>query len=142
MESEADRQPLPTVRSPLWAAAGVTWIDNLGSSAALIGVYFVAEHAHGFSPGRLLLLGLLQGATYIVAAWFAGRFTRRFAGPTRAMSTRSMLAWLHVALFAMALLPIVWRSPASIWVLVGVYAPLTGMLWPMVESFLSAGRTG
>jgi hypothetical protein len=129
-------------RSPLWATAALTWVNNLGASAALIGVYFVAEHAHHFTAGRLLALGLLQGSLYIASSLLAGPFTRRFAGPTRALSTRALLALVHVALFASALLPILWQAPAAMWLVVALYATLSGVIWPTLESFLSAGRTG
>lgn len=120
----------------------MTVFDNLGASTALIGVYFVADLAYDFSDRALLLVGLLQGITYIIAALSAGALVRRIAGPNRRLSTRAMLGWLHVILTAVCTLPIVWKSPASIWIVVGVYSALTGVLWPVVESFLSAGRQG
>ncbi|MBL8745131.1 MAG: hypothetical protein JNK58_02115 [Phycisphaerae bacterium] len=129
-------------RSPLWATASVTWIDNLGASTALIGVYFVAKRAYEFTPTSLLLLGLLQGVTYIVAALAAGPLTRALAGRGRALSTRGLLSLLHVVLAVVCALPILIRSPIAMWLVVGLYAPLTGVLWPTIESFLSAGRMG
>lgn len=129
-------------RSPLWATAGVTWIDNLGASTALIGVYFVAKRAYDFTPTALLMLGLVQGVTYIIAAMAAGPITRALAGPGRGLSTRSLLALLHVVLAIVCVIPIALRSPLAMWLVVGLYAPLTGVLWPTIESFLSAGRTG
>jgi predicted MFS family arabinose efflux permease len=134
--------PSESRRTPLWATTGVTWMDNLGATTALIGVYFVAERAYGFTPGTLLLLGLLQGVTYIIAALAAGPLTRRLAGPGRVLSTRALLALLHVLLTIVCALPILLRDPIAIWLVVGLYAPLTGVLWPTIESFLSAGRTG
>lgn len=129
-------------RSPLVATAGVTWIDNLGASTALIGVYFVAKRAYEFTPTMLLLLGLLQGLTYIIASLTAGPLTRALAGPGRGLSTRALLAWLHVMLALVCAIPILIRAPFAMWLVVGLYAPLTGILWPTIESFLSAGRRG
>ncbi|MDX2115865.1 MAG: hypothetical protein SFZ24_09655 [Planctomycetota bacterium] len=129
-------------RSPSWATAGQTWVDNIGASATLIGVYFVAQELHGFSTGQNFVLGLLQGITYITGALSAGPVTRRLAGPGRAISTRAFLAWLHVALFACTQLPLWWSSPTAIWIMVGLFSTLSGVLWPLVESFHSAGRTG
>lgn len=140
--SALSRRAISSARSPLWATAGATWIDNFGASTALIGVYFIAKRAYGFSDGALLMLGLVQGVTYVIAALAAGPLTRRLAGPDRPISTRAMLAWLHVLLSVVCLAPVVLRSPISMWIVVGVYAPLTGILWPTIESFLSAGRTG
>jgi hypothetical protein len=129
-------------RSAQWATLSLSWVDNLGAAAALIGVYFVAESAYKFSATQSLLLGLVQGVPYVLAAAMSGRIVRALAGPGRAVSTRTLLALIHVMLAGLCLLPWLWRSPGAIWVMVGLYSPLTGLLWPTVESFLSAGRTG
>ncbi len=134
--------PASAVRSPLWAAAAATWIDNLGASTALMGVYFVAKRAYDFAPASLFLLGLVQGATYILAALAAGPLTRRLAGAGRPISTRTLLVMLHVMLACVCAVPGFYRSPIAMWIVVGVFSPLSGVLWPMIESFLSAGRTG
>jgi hypothetical protein len=34
------------------------------------------------------------------------------------------------------------REPWTVWLLVAVYSPLTGVLWPLVESYVSGGRSG
>ncbi len=129
-------------RSPLWASAAITWIDNLGAATALIGIYFVARLAYEFTPAQSLGLGLVQGITYVLAAICAGPGMRLLAGPQRPISTRTLLALLHVLLAAACTIPVVWRSPQAMWVTVAIYTPITGWLWPAIESFLSAGRTG
>lgn len=139
------RMSTPTnhsARSPQWATLALSWVDNLGAASALIGIYFVAKAQYQFTPAQSLLLGVVQGVPYVIAAALSGRIVRAIAGPSRAMSTRTMLALLHVLLALLCLLPWAWRSPASIWTLVAIYSPLTGILWPTVESFLSSGRTG
>lgn len=141
--SDADRRMLAAGgRSPIWATFTITWINNLGAATALIAVYFIAKSRFGFTATESLLLGLLQGVTYIAGAMTAGMGSRLFAGPGRAMSTRSLLMLIQLALFALCLLPIVAKERWAIWVLVGVYSPVTGWLWPVIESFFSAGRSG
>lgn len=141
--SDADRRMLNAGgRSPIWATFAITWINNLGAATALIAVYFIAKSRFGFSATESLLLGLLQGVTYIAGAMTAGMGSRLFSGPGRAMSTRSLLMLIQLALFALCLLPIVAKERWAIWVLVGVYSPVTGWLWPVIESFFSAGRSG
>src|SRR6185503_20250188 len=54
---------------------------------------------------------------------------------------------LKLAMGALCLLPSVGARVGGlgvvpIWVLVVLYSPLTGVLWPMTESFLSGGRSG
>lgn len=129
-------------RSPLWAAVALTWIDNIGAFTALVGVLFVAKYAYGFSPAQSLGLGMVQGVMYVLAALCAGVGSRRLAGPGRVLSTRTLLAWMHVAMAAVCWIPIAWQSPWSMWLVMALYAPLAGWLWPLIESFLSSGRTG
>ncbi len=138
----APSQAMLDRRSPLWASTAITWINNLGAATALIGIYPVARLAYQFTESQSLGLALLQGVTYVVAAITAGPGMRQLAGPQRAISTRTMLAVIHVLLFAVCLLPWLWRSPGAIWLTVGLYSPLSGWLWPTIESFLSAGRSG
>lgn len=128
--------------APLWATFTLTWVNNLGAATALIAVYFIAKARFGFSPRESLMLGLLQGVTYIVAALAAGAGSRLLAGPGRALSTRALLAWIQVLLAAVCFLPLLSGERWAAWALVGIYSPLTGWLWPVIESFFSAGRSG
>ncbi|MFM9958260.1 MAG: MFS transporter [Phycisphaerales bacterium] len=129
-------------RAPLWATSGLTWVNNVGASVALMGVYFIAFTAYQFTDTQRLLLGLLQGATYIGGALTAGPVGRMLAGPNRAFSTRALTGLVMVAMGLMCWLPVAWRSEWSIWIMVGVYSALSGWLWPLIESFLASGRTG
>ncbi|HVZ93343.1 MAG TPA: hypothetical protein VG797_02420 [Phycisphaerales bacterium] len=129
-------------RAPLWATFALTWINNFGAATSLIAIYFIAKSRFDFTPRENLMLGLLQGVTYIAGAMSVGVGSRLLAGPGRAISTRALLALLQVALAALCFMPLVFQNAWSVWLLVGIYSPLTGWLWPIIESFLSAGRTG
>lgn len=129
-------------RAPLWATFLLTWVNNIGASAALMGVYFVAPVSYGFTARDNTLLALLQGVTYIAGALTAGPLGRRIAGPGRFISTRGLTGLVMLGMALVCWLAVVWRSPWSIWVVVGVYSPLSGWLWPLIESFLASGRTG
>lgn len=133
--------PLPSKVAPVWATLLLTWVNNLGAATVLIGIYFITVNQYGFSGRENLLLGLLQGVMYVGGALSVGvgmRWIRHHTG----LSTRAILATVHLLVFLGSLLPLLLQTSWSIWLMIGVYAPLTGWLWSTIESYLSAGRNG
>jgi len=116
-------------------------LNSLGTGAIMNGVFFLAREQHGFSERRNLLLGLVLGATYIVGAAGIGPLIRRLAANTR-VSARSALVWIHLLMGLLCMLPQFGRGEWGIWVFAVTYSPLTGAMWPIVESYLSGGRRG
>src|SRR5262249_34613395 len=65
------------------------------------------------------------------------------------VSTRDVLIALMAAMGAICVVPLAaqWLSGAkaggawAAWVLMAVYSPMTGVLWPIVESYMSGGRS-
>lgn len=135
--------------TPLWAVLAFTFLNSLGTGLVTSGVTFITTQGLGFSRWANLGLAVGIGLTYIVGAAYAGRWTRWLRG-TLGLSARGVLVWLMLALAALACLPYgaqrTFGGPVppswSMWVMVLVYSPLTGLLWPVVESFLSGGRQG
>jgi len=127
--------------APTWATLLLTWVNNLGAATALIGIYFITVNKYGFTGRENLLLGLLQGVTYIAGALTAGPGMRWISRRT-GLSTRAILTLIHVAIFALCAMPLIVERAWGVWVMVGLYAALTGWLWPTIESYLSAGRSG
>lgn len=130
------------VAGPLWPALGLTWLCSLGSSVSASGVFFVATERFGFTPTQNLVLALLYGVTYIFGAGSCGWVLRRLAGPGRALTPRRLLGLVMVLMATPSVLPIATQAPWAIWVFVGVYSPLGGWLWPLVESYVASGRSG
>ena len=135
------------VRAPLWSTLLLTWVNNIGASASLMGVYFVAHEAYGFKDSKELGLGVVQGVTYIAGSLTAGWGARVLGSgsggkPGLLGSTRTLLACVLLLMSAVAWAPILWRSEGAIWLLMVVYSPLSGWLWPLVESYLASGRSG
>lgn len=138
--------------TPLWAVLAFTFLNSIGSGVVTTGIVFLAKSAYGFSRTDNYWLGLLLGVTYIVGALSAGPFIRRLRRAFPSLTPRRILAGLMVIAGALCTLPWIARAASgstdptagawAVWVLVGVYGPLTGVLWPMVESFLSGGRSG
>lgn len=135
--------------SPTLAVMAFTFLNSLGTGLVTSGISFITKQGFGFSKEANFLLALVVGATYIPGAIFAGRLVAWLRGRV-GLSSRQILAWLMVVLASLCALPITSaalvgeRLPPTwtIWVMVGLYSPLTGMLWPMVEAFLSGGRRG
>jgi hypothetical protein len=142
--------------TPLWAVLAFTFLNSIGSAVVYSGVFFLAKHAYGLGEVANFWLGVLYGATYIPAALFIGPLLRRLPTGSRVACARSLLALTMLAMAALCWVPSlafpaqgVLADPAAatpsawpIWLLVGVYSPLSGAMWPMVEAFLSGGRSG
>ncbi|MFN5944029.1 MAG: hypothetical protein ACK5ZG_16230 [Phycisphaerae bacterium] len=134
----------PSNHTSLASVHALTFINSLGTGVVTNGIFFITKQAYGFSALSNFALGVLLGVTYIIGALGAGpvqRSLRRF------MSTRAVLASVMLALTLMCLLPIAAQRAGvtaswPAWVLVGIYSPLSGMLWPIVESYMSGGRSG
>lgn len=140
--TEQPRAHTADPRAPLWTTFALTWINNIGASVALMGVYFIAKTTYHFTDQQNVLLGLLQGVTYIAGALTAGPIGRKIAGPGKPLSTRALTGVVMALMGLTCWVPVLWRDPLSLWVVVLVYSPLSGWLWPLIESFLASGRSG
>lgn len=132
--------------TPLWAVILFTTLNSIGSGIVYAGIFFLAETQYGFTKTDNFVLALLYGLTYIPAAFFTGRALRAFA--RAGVSPRTVVVGLMVGMALLAWLPplaaAVFGSAHSSWALwlaVGLYSPLSGMLWPIVESYLAGGRS-
>ncbi|MBX3383368.1 MAG: hypothetical protein KF864_07650 [Phycisphaeraceae bacterium] len=128
-----------------------TFLNSLGTGVVTNGIFFLTSSpAYGFSRTRNYVLGAVLGVTYILAASLAGRavalLRRRFN-----LSSRGVLACIMILMAALCCVPFATiPDPASgqsapqwpLWLLAVLYSPLTGVLWPMVEAYVSGGRAG
>lgn len=138
--------PPPSSRSVVLA---LSFVASLAAGVATNGIYFLNKIEYQFTTLQNYAVGLLVGLTYIASASFAGRFIsilrRRFPG----LSTRAILCALLSSMGLLCLLPTIagaltpgGRAAWSVWLFIGLYSPATGILWPVVESFLAGGRSG
>jgi len=117
----------------------VTALGSVSGGVFWTGAFFLTRQHYRFSPTRNLVLALAMGAAYAFVAWSAGGLTARFErlGPRRVVA-------IALALWALAaLLPL--GAPgreAGIWVGGVLGAAASGVVWPVIESFLAAGRHG
>jgi MFS family permease len=134
------------------AVLAFTFLNSLGTGVVTSGIFFVTTQGYGFSDRENFVLGIVLGITYIIGAMGAGPLVRLLKR-SRGLSDRTVLAWLMGVLAALCLVPIITQLVAPVvphgsrgplwplWCMVGLYSALTGVLWPMVESFLTGGRT-
>ncbi|MBK9187368.1 MAG: hypothetical protein IPM33_00275 [Phycisphaerales bacterium] len=135
--------------TPAGPVFAFTFANSLGTGVVTTGIYFLTTHAYGFSRAENYLLGVAQGITYVVAAFLAGPLVRGIRRNLR-ISSRTLLIGLMLLMAALCALPIAGGlisgqgrgSAWSIWATVTLYSPLTGLLWPLVESYLSGGLRG
>ncbi|HZW10385.1 MAG TPA: hypothetical protein VFF69_10825 [Phycisphaerales bacterium] len=136
--------------APLWAVQALAFLGSMGTGVVTNGVFFLSKHACGFSEGENFALGLLMGVTYIAGATAVGPALRRIAARSSAVSTRGVLVSLSLLMGLTAFVPPLaawWTGDAarvgwSMWLVVGLYSPMSGAFWPLIESYLSGGRSG
>ncbi|HLO41508.1 MAG TPA: MFS transporter [Phycisphaerales bacterium] len=146
----------PTVHAarptPLWAVNAFSFINSLGTGVITNGIFFITKSTYQFSETMNYFLGVVIGLTYIVATLLTGRVLNRLRASGLRLTERKLLVITMVLMALMCTLPLAsigapdpaGRPPSSwpIWVMVALYIPLTGVLWPLVESYVSGGRHG
>lgn len=127
--------------SPLWACLMIAWLASIGTGIGWNGVFFIAEQAYGFGREANLVLGALMGVVYICGAIGAGRFVR-FATVRFGISQRAVMIWVLVGMALVSLVPGVVKGTLGLWVFAGGFLLLSGIVWPVIESFFAGGRSG
>jgi len=142
--------PAHSASTPFWSVQTFTFLNSTGTYIVTNGVFFVTTAAYKFDRDDNFKLGLATGVVYLVSAALASQTTslwRRFGG-----NSRNLLAWLMIALATLCALP--WAAQASgfgtetlagrsvIWAVVLCYNAITGLLWPVIESYVAGGRSG
>jgi hypothetical protein len=128
--------------APLPAVLAVTFLGSVSGGAFWSGLFFVTAEHYRFSPVRNLTLAALMGAVYALSARRAGALTST-AAPAwrpspRAVLVGSLAVWGAAAL-APTLLP---DAEWALWVAALMGAGASALTWPVVESYLAAGRHG
>lgn len=111
----------------------VTFLESIAGTLLQRGLYFYTHENLGFSEQQNLWLAFGFGATYIVGAFASHRLSTRWD------ERRLLIGCLFALLFVHSMLAL---FPAA-WLLVtGVFitATVQGAKWPVIESYVSAGR--
>jgi hypothetical protein len=137
-----------TVPAPLGAALGFTFLNSVGTGVVTNGLYFLTKHAFGFSEQLNYVVAVVLGVVYVAAALGVGPVLARAMLRSNRITPRLVLVCSMLILGAVCWLPFaadrlgLGDGAWIIWTLVFVYAPTTGVLWPIVESYVSGGRRG
>ena len=133
--------------SPLPPVLAFSFLNSLGTGVVTNGVFFLFRHAYGFDDQSNYLVGIVFGATYVAASLGVGPAARRAVRIYPWLTSRRLLGLTSLALGLTCMIPAAARllgvwSVWPAWVLAVVYALLTGVLWPVTESYVSGGRSG
>jgi hypothetical protein len=126
--------------APLAAVLAVTFTASLSGGVFWAAIFFLTAQHYAFSPERNLVLAAAMGAVYAAAAGAAGRIVK---GVSATRSPRGVLRGTLSAWTIAALLPLVSaHTEAVLWAGALLGAAASALTWPIVESYLSAGRHG
>jgi hypothetical protein len=131
------------------AVLGFSFLNSMGTGVVTSGIYFLTAQGYAFTQRQNYLFGVALGVTYIVGALAAAPALEWLIRRSPAVSSRGVLATLMIVMAALCAAPLVSTKLAHgtppawpVWLMAIAYSPLTGVLWPMVESFISGGRKG
>jgi hypothetical protein len=126
--------------APLWSVLGVTFLGSVSGGAFWAGIFFVTASHYHFAPSRNLALAASMGITYALCARFTGPGLRALE---RHLSPRSILIGTLAVWGLVSLVPLLDRhSELLIW-LTGIGGgAASAVTWPVVESYMGAGRHG
>ena len=131
----------PSPPTPLYKVLVATFLASVSGGAFWSAIFFVTANAFAFSAKRNLALASLMGVAYTVGAWCSGWVVRK---SSKWMSARSVViaALLSWAAFACVPLGIAPTQPAAVWVAAVGGSLTSSLVWPVMESYMSAGRHG
>ncbi|MEM8836368.1 MAG: hypothetical protein AAGD00_11190 [Planctomycetota bacterium] len=136
-----DTPKSPAKPADLRPVLALVFLCSLGTGAITTGVFFIARERFEFSATHNLALALVMSMVYIPAAWWSGPIVRALRARFFKTTQRVLLTML-IGMSALCALPPLAPSPLALWIFALCYMPLTGLFWPVIESYLSGGRTG
>src|SRR5438477_1197368 len=128
-----------TSPTPLWAVNLLTFFASIGTGVVWNGISFIAEHDYHFAKAITLALYGVMGATYVLGAFSTGRALRLLE---RRLSPRAALGVILTCEAAACVSLWFVHADWMLWAVACVMSVLSSWLWPIVESYLTAGRHG
>jgi len=126
-------------QTSLAASLVLTGLASTGTSVIWNGLPFIAERDYEFTETETLTLYLLIGFVYVTGAMLSGFCTRKLRP---FISLRTVVGILLATITVVCSLPLFFSEGWVIWTAGGVVGFCSAWLWPIVESYLVAGRHG
>ncbi|MCE9592475.1 MAG: MFS transporter [Planctomycetes bacterium] len=120
--------------TPLAPLLAIAFIESFATILLERGVYFYAQDHLQFSPTANLGLALGIGVCYVIGALISHKLAHRLGEKRVLLTVLIIHCALHAALAFFAAVP-------PFLLLNFTLALVTGLKWPIVESYVSAGRT-
>ena len=138
-QSQVSPQTAAADRGTEFAIWWLTFLNSIGTGVLWNGLGFVTQRDLKFTEVETTMLFLASGGVYAVAALASGRAVRALS---RRTSARGVLVALLVVQAAAS--PLVYLGATSIGIvtMVLVTSVTAALLWPIVESYVSGGRSG
>lgn len=116
----------------------LTLLNSLATGVLWNGLGFITHTKYDYSAPQTYTLYIITGAMYAISALASGRIIRRFEGR---MNARRVLMFLFLTQMIVA--PLVYVGSSSVGLIViAVVTSVTGaFLWPIVESYVAAGKS-
>lgn len=114
----------------------ITFSTDLAAVFVARGAPFLGHDVLAFGELANLCLPLAFGLVYVPAALLSHRLCVRFT------ERRCLVAAYAVDAITCALTGLLWRYPGTFYVCMGVLGATSGLKWPVLESYISAGRVG
>ena len=112
----------------------ITFCESFATMLIERGIYFFAHERLRFDDIENLALALGFGGAYVLGALLSHAMARR-------LSEKGVLLLALVGQAAAFVVLCLWHGPYAVAIVNGVIGYLAGTKWPVVESYISAGRT-
>jgi hypothetical protein len=115
-----------------WRLYLITFVESVASIALERGLYFFTTERLAFGGAANLGVALAFGLAYVVGALLSHPVAERLGERRLLRWTLVVLAGLHAGLAA-------WPTAAGVWVAFPLIGLVTGLKWPVIESYVGAG---
>ncbi len=116
----------------------ITFLNSLATGVLWNGLGFITSQEFHYSAAQTYALYIVTGAVYAFSALYCGRLVRRFERQVNARKVMMILFLIQVLVA-----PLIYVGSSSVGLIViAIVTSFTGAcLWPIIESYVAAGRS-
>lgn len=116
----------------------ITFLNSLATGVLWNGLGFITSNEFHYSASQTYALYIVTGAVYAFSALYCGRLVRRFERKLNARKVMMILFLIQVLVAPM----IYFDSSSFGLIVIAIVTSFTGAcLWPIIESYVAAGRS-